>query len=189
TDPAYYKWTQWIFVQLFKAGKAYRERGAVNWCPSCKTVLANEQVEHGACERCGTQVEQRFLEQWFFRITDYAERLLANLDDHSKMDWSESTATAQRNWLGRSEGAELEFPLAAGGGGIRVFTTRPDTLFGAAFMVLAPEHPLVERVTTPPQRREVEAYVRAAAAQDLVSRKVGEKEKTGVFSGGYAVNP
>jgi len=189
TDPAYYKWTQWIFVQLFKAGKAYRERGAVNWCPSCKTVLANEQVEHGACERCGTQVEQRFLEQWFFRITDYAERLLANLDDHSKMDWSESTATAQRNWLGRSEGAELEFPLAAGGGGIRVFTTRPATLFGAAFMVLAPEHPLVERVTTPPQRREVEAYVRAAAAQDLVSRKVGEKEKTGVFSGGYAVNP
>jgi len=111
TDPRYYKWTQWIFLQLLKAGKAYRKAAPVNWCPSCKTVLANEQVINGACERCGTPVEQRTLEQWFFRITDYAQRLLDDLDDQTKMDWSESTATAQRNWIGRSEGAEIEFPL------------------------------------------------------------------------------
>src|SRR5690606_15746537 len=157
TDPAYYQWTQWIFLQLLKAGKAYKKKAAVNWCPSCKTVLANEQVVDGHCERCGTAVEQRFLEQWFFRITDYAGRLLENLDDRSKMDWSETTTTAQRNWIGRSEGAELEFTLE-GGGAIRVFTTRPDTVFGATFMVLAPEHPLVDRLTTPERRAEVEAY-------------------------------
>jgi leucyl-tRNA synthetase len=184
TDPEYYKWTQWIFLQLFKAGKAYKKKAAVNWCPNCKTVLANEQVEGGACERCGTQVEQRFLEQWFFRITEYAERLLRNLD---WIDWSDTTRTAQRNWLGRSEGAELVFE--AGRETFTVFTTRPDTLFGATFMVLAPEHPLVARLTTPERRAEVEAYVQAAAAQDLVSRKVGEKEKTGVFIGAYATNP
>ena len=202
TDPAYYKWTQWIFLQLYKAGKAYKKKAAVNWCPFDKTVLANEQVENGHCERCGTAVEQRQLDQWFFRITDYAERLLANLDDRSKMDWSESTATAQRNWLGRSEGAEIEFVVddgqdgqrRAGTGGdgrtsIRVFTTRADTLFGATFMVLAPEHPLVERVTTADRKAEVDAYRRAAAKQDLVTRKVADKEKTGVFTGGFAVNP
>ncbi|HXI21579.1 MAG TPA: leucine--tRNA ligase, partial [Gemmatimonadales bacterium] len=188
TDPDYYRWTQWIFLQLFKAGKAYKKRAAVNWCPNDKTVLANEQVENGRCERCGALVEQRFLEQWFFRITDYAGRLLENLD---RIDWSDSTRTAQRNWLGRSEGAELEFPVADGGPDdvIRVFTTRPDTLFGASFMVLAPEHPLVARLTTAECRAAVDAYVQAAAAQDLVSRKVGEREKTGVFIGAYAVNP
>jgi leucyl-tRNA synthetase len=196
TDPAYYKWTQWIFLQLFKAGKAYKKKAAVNWCPNDKTVLANEQVENGRCERCGAVVEQRFLEQWFFRITDYAERLLRNLDT---LDWSDSTRTAQRNWLGRSEGAEIEFPVLRGGGNaergtrnaerIKVFTTRPDTLFGATFMVLAPEHPLVSSLTTPDRKAEVDGYVRAAAAQDLVSRKVGEREKTGVFLGGYATNP
>ncbi len=188
TDPAYYKWTQWIFLQLLKAGKAYKKQAAVNWCPSCKTVLANEQVVDGHCERCGTAVEQRLLEQWFFRITDYAERLLANLDDRTKMDWSETTTTAQRNWIGRSEGAELDFALE-GGGAIRVFTTRADTVFGASFMVLAPEHPLVDRVTTPDRVADVEAYRRAVARQDLVSRKVAEKEKTGVFTGGFATNP
>ena len=187
TDPAYYKWTQWLFLQLLKAGKAYRKKAPVNWCPSCKTVLANEQVEGGACERCGTMVEQRFLEQWFFRITGYAERLLRNLDDGSKMDWSDSTTAAQRNWIGRSEGAEIDFASPAGP--IRVFTTRPDTLFGATFMVLAPEHPLVEALTAPAQRAEVEAYRAAAAAKDLVTRKIGEKEKTGVFTGSRAVNP
>jgi len=198
TDPAYYKWTQWVFLQLFKAGKAYRKSAAVNWCPHDKTVLANEQVINGHCERCGTAVEQRVLEQWFFRITEYADRLLADLDDKAKMDWSDSTTTAQRNWLGRSEGAELDFPLAvavpqsdgdADEPVIRVYTTRPDTVFGATFMVLAPEHPLVDTLTTGAQRKLVDAYRKQAAAKDLVSRKVGEKEKTGVFTGGYAVNP
>jgi leucyl-tRNA synthetase len=184
TDPEYYKWTQWLFLQLFKAGKAYKKKAAVNWCPNCKTVLANEQVEGGACERCGTQVEQRFLEQWFFRITEYAERLLRNLDT---IDWSETTRTAQRNWLGRSEGAEITFE--AGPERITVFTTRPDTLFGATFMVLAPEHPMVAKLTAPDRKAAVEAYVKAAAAKDLVSRKVGEKEKSGIFLGAFATNP
>ncbi|MFL5533815.1 MAG: class I tRNA ligase family protein, partial [Gemmatimonadales bacterium] len=229
TDPEYYKWTQWIFLQLFKAGKAYKKAAAVNWCPKDKTVLANEQVINGHCERCDSIVEQRFLEQWFFRITDYADRLLANLDDKSKMDWSESTVLAQKNWLGRSEGAEIVFaganavtpsPSAALRTGsakgpkpgavadvtptlseekgrrpksavpeIRVFTTRPDTIFGATFMVLAPEHPLVDAFTTADHRAEVDAYRKMVAAKDLVSRKVGEREKTGVFTGGYAINP
>ena len=187
TDPRYYKWTQWIFLQLLKAGKAYKKKAAVNWCPNCKTVLANEQVINGACERCGTMVEQRLLEQWFFRITDYAERLLHNLDDRSKMDWSDSTRSSQRNWIGRSEGARIAFKTDAGP--ITVFTTRPDTLFGATFMVLAPEHPLVEALTLPSEKTAVEAYRKAAAAKDLVSRKVGEKEKTGVFTGSSAINP
>ncbi|MGH7510255.1 MAG: leucine--tRNA ligase [Gemmatimonadales bacterium] len=196
TDPAYYKWTQWLFLQLLKAGKAYRKAAAVNWCPKDQTVLANEQVIDGRCERCGSVVEQRTLEQWFFRITDYADRLLADLDDKTKMDWSESTTLAQRNWLGRSEGAEIVFAGKAGRAGktgrveeIRVFTTRPDTIFGATFMVLAPEHPLVDAFTTPDRKAEVDAYRRSVAAKDLVSRKVGEREKTGVFTGGYAINP
>ncbi len=204
TDPRYYRWTQWIFIQLFKAGLAEKKEAAVNWCPACQTVLANEQVIAGLCERCDTAVEQRMLSQWFFRITDYAQRLLDNLD---WIDWSETTKTAQRNWIGRSEGARLHFPLsgAAGGSGaapasgteaadetdrIEVFTTRADTLFGATFMVLAPEHPLVERLTTDERRADVEAYMRAAAAVDLVERqKTDEREKTGVFTGGYARNP
>ncbi|MEO8448231.1 MAG: leucine--tRNA ligase [Gemmatimonadota bacterium] len=188
TDPEYYKWTQWLFLQLLKAGKAYRKKAAVNWCPSCKTVLANEQAEGGICERCGTSVEQRLLEQWFFRITDYAERLLTNLDDKSKMDWSDRTITAQRNWIGRSEGAQIDFPID-GGEVIRVFTTRPDTIFGATFMVLAPEHPLVDRLTTKAERPAVEAYRQATQAKDVITRKVGEKDKTGVFTGGFATNP
>ncbi|MGH7497465.1 MAG: leucine--tRNA ligase, partial [Gemmatimonadales bacterium] len=188
TDPRYYKWTQWIFLQLLKAGKAYKKAAAVNWCPKDKTVLANEQVIDGRCERCGSVVEQRVLEQWFFRITEYADRLLANLDDPSKMDWSDTTAIAQRNWLGRSEGAEIDFALD-GGAAIRVYTTRPDTVYGATFMVLAPEHPLVDRVVGPEQRSVVDEYRKAVGAKDLVSRKVGEREKTGVFTGGFARNP
>ena len=187
TDPAYYKWTQWVFLQLYHAGKAYRKKAAVNWCPRDKTVLANEQVINGFCERCGAAVEQRLLEQWFFRITEYAERLLANLDDASKMDWSASTATAQRNWIGRSEGAEIAFPSDAGP--IRVFTTRPETLYGGTFLVLAPEHPLVDALTVEPWREAMDAYRKGIAARDLVSRKVGEKEKTGVFTGSTALNP
>jgi leucyl-tRNA synthetase len=189
TDPAYYKWTQWIFLQLLKAGKAYRKKAAVNWCPECKTVLANEQVINGECERHpGVRVEQRLLEQWFFRITEYADRLLGNLDDRAKMDWSDSTASAQRNWIGRSDGAEIDFPVP-GTEPIRVFTTRPDTIFGASFMVLAPEHPLVDRLTTPDRRERVQAYRAAVAAKDLVARRIGDKDKTGEFTGGYAINP
>ncbi|HEU4642634.1 MAG TPA: leucine--tRNA ligase, partial [Gemmatimonadaceae bacterium] len=202
TDPAYYKWTQWIFLQLLNKGLAYKKKAAVNWCPSCKTVLSNEQVVNGECERCGSAVEQRFLEQWFFRISEYAPRLLANLD---WIDWSETTKTAQRNWIGKSEGAEVRFeisgsgkreagsvpapPAASPSPDIRVFTTRPDTLFGATYLVLAPEHPLVAEITTPEQRAAVEAYLDQTARQDLVSRRVTDKVKTGVFTGAYAINP
>src|SRR2546428_746822 len=186
TDPRYYKWTQWLFLQFFKAGLAFRKRAAVNWCPACKTVLANEQVINGYCERHpDVRVEQRFLEQWFFAITRYAERLLRNLD---ALDWSESTAAMQRNWIGRSEGAELVFETP-GGEAITAFTTRPDTVFGATYMVLAPEHPLVDALTADEQRPVVNAYRRAVQAKDIVSRKVGEKTKTGVFLGSYAPNP
>ncbi|MHB1862262.1 MAG: leucine--tRNA ligase [Gemmatimonadaceae bacterium] len=206
TDAAYYKWTQWLFIQLYRRGLAYKKAAAVNWCPFDKTVLANEQVVNGECERCGTKVEQRFLEQWFFRITDYAGRLLDNLD---ALDWSESTKSAQRNWIGKSEGAELAFGVqdlmefagsaTVSGGGlsgevistpveIRVFTTRADTIFGATFLVVAPEHPLVEQLTTDEQRGDVEAYRAASAKQDIVTRKVN-KDKTGVFTGSYAINP
>ena len=213
TDPSYYKWTQWIFLQLHKRGLAYKKGAAVNWCPNDKTVLANEQVIAGECERCGAKVEQRFLEQWFFRITDYAGRLLENLD---RIDWSESTKSAQRNWIGASDGAELSFRVqdledsagmataTAGLTGeftagmtaeftapttdIKVFTTRPDTIFGATYLVLAPEHPLVDSLTSDEQRTEVRKYREGAARQDLVTRKVN-KEKTGVFTGSFATNP
>jgi leucyl-tRNA synthetase len=188
TDPKYYKWTQWIFVQLLKAGLAEKKEAPVNWCPSCQTVLANEQVIAGLCERCDTAVEQRLLSQWFFKITEYTERLLANLE---WIDWSDTTITAQRNWIGRSDGARLRFPIEGESDtAIEVFTTRPDTLFGATFMVLAPEHPLVGELTTADRREEVEAYRTAAAAVDLVERqKTDDKEKTGVFTGGHAINP
>jgi leucyl-tRNA synthetase len=185
TDPGYYRWTQWLFLQLFKAGLAYRKRAAVNWCPKDKTVLANEQVINGHCERCGTAVEQRSLDQWFFRITDYAGRLLDNLD---RLDWSDSTVALQRNWIGRSEGAELVFRTPAGQA-ITVFTTRPDTVFGATYLVLAPEHPLVDELTAAEQRPAVRAYQREVQSRDVVSRRVGEKKKTGVFLGSYAKNP
>ena len=188
TDPEYYKWTQWVFLQLLKKGLAYKKQAAVNWCPSCKTVLANEQVVGGRCERCDTPVEQRLLEQWFFRISDYAGRLLDNLDH---LDWSDSTKTAQRNWIGRSEGAELVFPVETESGEkteLRVFTTRPDTVFGATYMVIAPEHPLVEKLTAASERASVEDYLERTAKQDLVTRKTST-EKTGVFTGSYATNP
>src|SRR6266705_3118264 len=185
-DPRYYKWTQWIFLQLFNAGLAFRKKAAVNWCPACKTVLANEQVINGYCERHpDVKVEQRFLEQWFFALTRYAERLLGNLD---RLDWPESTIAMQRNWIGRSEGAELVFETPAGQK-ITVFTTRPDTVFGATYLVLAPEHPLVDALTAVEQQPAVRAYQREVAAKDIVSRKVGDKTKTGVFLGSYARNP
>jgi len=205
TDPKYYKWTQWLFLQLLKRGLAYKKKAAVNWCPNDKTVLANEQVIAGECERCGAKVEQRFLEQWFFRITDYAGRLLENLN---KLDWSESTKTAQRNWLGRSDGAEIRFRVVdfleiAGAAtvmrtstsemtaietDVTVFTTRADTIFGATYLVLAPEHPLVKTITTDDERSRVAEYVARTASRDLVARKV-TKDKTGVFTGSFAINP
>ncbi|MEO8200850.1 MAG: leucine--tRNA ligase [Gemmatimonadota bacterium] len=189
TDPAYYKWTQWIFLQLYKAGKAYKKRAAVNWCPDCKTVLANEQVINGYCERHpDTKVEQRMLEQWFFRISDYAPRLLANLEN---LDWSESTRLAQQNWIGRSKGARIVFAARDPVGEVvplEVFTTRPDTLHGATYLVIAPEHPAVGRLTAPEHREAVQAYLDRTARMDLVSRKT-VKEKTGEFTGSYAVNP
>jgi leucyl-tRNA synthetase len=185
TDPKYYKWTQWVFLQLYKAGLAEKKQAPVNWCPSCHTVLANEQVIAGACERCGTTVEQRFLSQWFFNITNYAQRLLDNLQ---WIDWSESTKKAQENWIGRSEGAEIIFE-AEGNVPISVFTTRPDTIFGATFLVLAPEHPAVESLTRADQKGDVRDYIEYVSSMDLITRKKTDKEKTGVFTGAYAKNP
>jgi leucyl-tRNA synthetase len=186
TDPRYYKWTQWIFLQLYKAGLATRQRAPVNWCPECKTVIANEQVIDGYCERHPTtRVVQRLLEQWFFAITKYAARLLDHL---ATIDWSPSTTLMQANWIGRSEGAELTFATAAGAE-IRVFTTRPDTVFGATYVVLAPEHPLVDAVTVDERRAAVQEYRRRASEVDVVARRVGGKDKTGVFTGSYARNP
>ncbi|MEO7041545.1 MAG: leucine--tRNA ligase [Gemmatimonadaceae bacterium] len=179
TDPEYYRWTQWVFLQLYKKGLVQKKAGAVNWCPTDKTVLANEQVINGECERCGSKVEQRFLEQWYFAISSYAERLLHNLDT---LDWSETTKTAQRNWIGKSEGAEIWFD------GIKVFTTRADTIYGATYVVLAPEHPLVDAHTTESQRAAVEEYRARAARRDLVSRKT-TKDKTGVATGSTVTNP
>jgi len=187
TSPDYYRWTQWLFLQLFKAGLAVKKEAPVNWCPGCNTVLANEQVIAGECERCGTAVELRNLSQWFFRITEYAPRLLDNLE---WIDWSDTTRRMQANWIGRSEGAELSFPVAGQPDEVvRVFTTRPDTVFGATYMVLAPEHPLVERITTPGQREAVSRYRDEVTSTDLVSRKKTDREKTGVDTGARAVNP
>ena len=188
TEPNYYKWTQWLFLQLFKQGLAYKKQAAVNWCPDCKTVLANEQVVAGLCERSKTPVEQRLLEQWFFRISDYAPRLLENLD---RIDWSETTKTAQRNWIGRSEGADIAFEAENVTGGtceIRVFTTRPDTIYGATYLVLAPEHPLVDALTKATERKKVDAYREKTKKQDIITRKTST-EKTGTFTGSYAINP
>ncbi len=187
TSPEYYRWTQWLFLQLYKAGIAVKKEAPVNWCPGCNTVLANEQVIAGECERCGSAVELRNLSQWFFRISEYAQRLLDNL---KTLDWSDTTRRMQENWIGRSEGAQISFPVAGmDGESIQVFTTRPDTIFGATYMVLAPEHPLVQRITTPEQRTEVGVYVEAVASTDLVNRKITDKEKTGVDTGARAVNP
>jgi len=195
SDPSYYRWTQWIFLKLYEAGLAYRATAPVNWCPKDNTVLANEEVVGGRCWRCESLVEKRAMPQWFFRITAYAQRLLDDLDG---LAWPEGIKAMQRNWIGRSEGAEVDFAVVAGGaaGGaalqpapIRVFTTRPDTLWGATFMVLAPEHPLVAQITTDEQRAEVEEYVARAGRMTEIDRMAEGKEKTGVWTGGYAVNP
>ncbi|HYT28532.1 MAG TPA: leucine--tRNA ligase [Ktedonobacteraceae bacterium] len=186
--PDYYKWTQWLFLQFYKHGLAYRTKAPANWCPSCNTTLANEQVlADGTCERCGTTVIRKEIDQWLFRITDYADELL----DFSKIQWPEKTMTMQRNWIGRSEGAEIRFYTEIDGKReeIPVFTTRPDTIYGVTFFVLAPEHPWVEKITTPEHRAEVDAYVDQARHMSEIERMSTEKEKTGVFTGGYITNP
>lgn len=185
--PEYYKWTQWIFLLMYRRGLAYRKKAAANWCPKDKTVLANEQVVDGRCERCGTEVVKKDLVQWFFRITQYAERLLDDLE--LLADWPERVRTMQRNWIGRSSGAEIEFPVEGSDKTIQVFTTRPDTIFGATFLALAPEHPLVEQITTEGQRSAVRAYVDQARKQTDIERLSTDKEKTGVPTGAYATNP
>jgi len=185
----YYRWTQWVFLKLFEKGLAYEAESPINWCPSCKTGLANEEVKDGACERCGEPVTRKRIRQWILRITAYAERLLADLDG---LDWPEPIKLMQRNWIGRSEGANLVFEVAGGAAGelgIEVYTTRPDTLFGATYMVLSPEHPLVEKITTPGQRDAVNAYVEAAARKSDLERTDLAKEKTGVWTGAHAINP
>jgi leucyl-tRNA synthetase len=187
-EPDYYRWTQWLFLKFYEAGLAYRREAFVNWCPNDQTVLANEQVIDGRCERCGHEVEARSLEQWFFRITAYADQLL---DEMSLLEsWPERVLTMQRNWIGRSEGAEIVFRIEELDVDIPVFTTRPDTLFGATFFVLAPEHPLVPRLAKgTPHEQEVLEYARHAAARPAAERADPEKEKTGVFTGHFATNP
>ncbi|MGI6168161.1 MAG: leucine--tRNA ligase [Christensenellales bacterium] len=184
--PEYYRWTQWCFLQLYKHGLAYRKEAPVNWCPSCNTVLANEQVVDSACERCSTEILRKNLTQWFFKITDYADELLACLDS---LDWPERTKAMQRNWIGRSTGGEIVFPIQGTGKSFTVFTTRADTLFGCTYAVLAPEHPLVAEITTAERRDEVAAYVEKATKQSEIQRLSTSDEKTGVFTGAYATNP
>jgi len=186
--PDYYKWTQWLFLQFYKHGLAYRTKAPANWCPGCNTTLANEQVlPDGTCERCGSTVIRKEIDQWLLRITKYAEELL----DFSQISWPEKTVTMQQNWIGRSEGAEIRFIAEVDGKReeIPVFTTRPDTIYGATFFVLAPEHPWVQRITTPEQRAAVEQYVDQARHMSEIERMSTEKEKTGVFTGGFVTNP
>src|SRR6185437_4275050 len=179
-EPEYYRWTQWLFLRLYEAGLAYRKAAPVKWCPFDQTVLANEQVIDGRCERCGNEVESRNLEQWMFKITDFADRLL---DDMAQLGWPDRVLTMQRNWIGRSEGAEVTFRVEELDEDVPVFTTRPDTLFGATFFVLAPEHPLVEKLATD----EIRAYVERAGARSVEERQT--KDKDGVFTGHHVVNP
>lgn len=197
SDPEYYRWTQWCFLQLYKAGLAYQKESYQWWCPVDQTVLANEQVENGHCWRCGAEVEKKKMKQWFFKITDYADELLASLDE---VEWPEKIKTMQKNWIGRSEGAEIDFrvqvaadepaanPSDPSAPHITVFTTRPDTIFGATFLVLAPEHPLVAQLTTPGTRAKVDQYREAALKKSEIERQEN-KTKTGVFTGSYAINP
>ena len=188
-EPRYYKWTQWIFSQMYKNGLAYQEARMQWWCTKCQTVLANEQIIDGKCWRHDGAddlvVEKKEVKQWFFKITDYADELLEATD---ALDWSEVVKTAQKNWIGKSKGAEIEFKLSEGSEAIKVFTTRPDTLFGATFLVLAPEHDLVDKITTKEQKAEVEKYVKESTKKTEVERQAS-KEKTGVFTGAYAINP
>ncbi|OBR91851.1 MULTISPECIES: leucine--tRNA ligase [Clostridium] len=184
--PEYYKWNQWLFLQLYKHGLAYRKNAPVNWCPSCKTVLANEQVQDGFCERCGTEATKKDLTQWFFKITDYSEELLQCLD---KLDWPEKTKAMQRHWIGKSTGTNVTFKVAASDIEFSVFTTRVDTLFGVTYVVLSPENTLVDKLTKEEYKDEVEKYKESAKKQSEIERQSITREKTGVFSGSYAINP
>lgn len=185
TDPEFYKWTQWIFVKMFKAGLAYEKEMPINWCPSCKTGLANEEVVNGSCERCGEAVTKKNLKQWMLKITAYAERLLADLE---KLEWPDKVKKMQADWIGKSYGAEVDFKIEGKDSAITVYTTRPDTLYGATFMVLAPEHELAKELATDVNRKEVEDYIYKASMKSSVDR-LQDKEKTGVFTGSYAINP
>ncbi|HAP43715.1 MAG: leucine--tRNA ligase [Spirochaetes bacterium GWD1_61_31] len=182
----YYKWTQWIFIQLFKRGLAYESNAPINWCPSCQTGLANEEVKDGECDRCGSKVTRKRIRQWVLKITAYADRLLADLD---KVDWPEPVKAMQRNWIGRSEGASVHFAVDGLSEKLEVYTTRPDTLFGATYMVVAPEHPLVSKLTTPAQQAAMSAYVEAAARKSDLERTDLAKDKSGCFTGSYGINP
>lgn len=185
-DPGYYKWTQWLFLQFYKKGLAYRKEAPVNWCPKCKTVLANEQVKEGQCERCDSEVSKRNLTQWFLKITDYSEELLDKIND---LDWPEKTKKIQTNWIGKSEGAEIEFKIASTDLSFKVFTTRADTLYGVTYVVLAPENELVDQITTPEFKEKVEEYKIYAQKQSEIERMSTVKEKTGVPTGAYAIHP
>ncbi len=185
TDPDYFKWTQWIFVQMFKKGLAYEKEMPINWCPSCKTGLANEEVKDGKCERCGADVTKKNLRQWMLKITAYAERLLADLD---KLDWPEKVKKMQSEWIGKSKGAEVNFPVDGRDEVITVYTTRPDTLYGATFMVLAPESELASKLYTPETEKAVKDYIYQTSLKSSIDR-MADKEKTGVFTGCYAINP
>ena len=186
-DEDYYKWTQYLFLKLYEKGLAYRKEAAVNWCPRCNTVLANEQVVEGRCERCGTQVDMKQLEQWFFKITDYAERLLNDLDKLG--DWPENVKTMQKNWIGKSKGSQVTFEVEGKDIKLDVFTTRPDTLWGVTFMAVAPESPLIEQLTIPEKRDEVRAFTERVTKEDRYLRSSEEYEKEGIFLGTYATNP
>ena len=185
TDPKYYKWTQWIFLKMFENGLAYEKEMPLNWCPSCKAVLANEEATNGECDRCGSQVTKKNLRQWMLKITNYAERLLNDLD---KLDWPEKVKKMQADWIGKSYGAEVDFLVEGKSEKIKVFTTRPDTLYGACFMVLAPEHSTIKNIVTKEQKEAVEQYIFEASTKSSVDRMT-EKEKTGVFTGAYGINP
>mgnify|MGYP002725569187 CR=1 FL=1 len=185
--PEYYKWTQWLFLQLFKSGDAYQKHSPVNWCPKCLTVLANEQVlADGTCDHCDTVVEMRDMNQWFFRITAFADELLEGLD---RIDWPESTKSRQRHWIGKSEGSEIKFSVVDKEDKITTFTTRPDTLFGVTYVVLAPEHSLVNEIVTDEQRAEVDQYIKESRLKSDIERMTEDREKSGVFSGAYVINP
>jgi leucyl-tRNA synthetase len=186
SNPSYYKWTQWLFLQFYKAGLAYQDEIAINWCPKCKTGLSNEEVVNGRHERCDTIVEKKFLKQWLLKITAYADRLINGLQD---VDYPSRIADQQVNWVGRSKGAEIEFNIDGSDERVKVFTTRPDTLAGATFIVLAPEHPLVDKITTDEHRNTVHTYIKAAEGKTEVERQNADREKTGVTTGAHAINP
>ncbi|MDY4132154.1 leucine--tRNA ligase, partial [Treponema sp.] len=186
-EPDYYKWTQWIFLKLYEKGLAYEAETPINWCPSCLTGLANEEVKEGKCERCGAVVTHKTIRQWILKITEYAERLLEDLDT---LDWPDSVKAMQRNWIGKSFGAEVDFEIDGHNGEkLTVYTTRCDTLYGATYMVVAPEHPAVKKITTAEQKDAVEKYIEEAAKKSDLQRTDLAKDKTGVFSGSYAINP